>query len=130
MLTADAMVKSAREQKDAFNNDDWERLQAGLAADARYDEFGTQRKAEGLRVKHSYWEGFMERLGSAQGSVGGSTFPVPSQRGHVRSPAPTRPSGPGGMGPSGKYARSFPVPLQPGQSSCPGSALLLTLAGL
>ena len=43
-LTANEMVKIAREQVDAFNNGDWERMRAGLAADARYDELGTQRK--------------------------------------------------------------------------------------
>ena len=46
-LTAEAMIKIAREQLDAFNNGDWERLQAGLAADARYHEFASQRKVEG-----------------------------------------------------------------------------------
>jgi hypothetical protein len=46
-LTAEQMVKIAREQVEAFNNGDWERLEAGLAADARYDELGTARKIEG-----------------------------------------------------------------------------------
>ena len=46
-LTADAMVKIAREQVAAFNESDWERVRAGLAPDCRYDEFGTGRKVEG-----------------------------------------------------------------------------------
>ena len=33
-LTADEIVKIAREQVDAFNNGDWERLRAGLASTA------------------------------------------------------------------------------------------------
>jgi hypothetical protein len=41
------MVKIAREQVDAFNNGDWERLEAGLAADASYHELATQRKVDG-----------------------------------------------------------------------------------
>src|SRR5947207_12972138 len=41
------MVKIAREQVDAFNSGDWERVQAGLAADANYDELGTQRTLDG-----------------------------------------------------------------------------------
>ena len=52
-LTAEAMVKIAREQVDAFNNGDWEQLQAGLASDARYDELGTQRKVEVRRRSSS-----------------------------------------------------------------------------
>ena len=31
----DKMVKIAREQVDAFNNSDWERVRAGLASDSR-----------------------------------------------------------------------------------------------
>ena len=45
--TSDKMVKIAREQIDAFNGGDWERVQAGLASDARYDELGTERNIEG-----------------------------------------------------------------------------------
>jgi steroid delta-isomerase-like uncharacterized protein len=46
-LTAEQMVKIARDQVDAFNTGDWEQLQAGLTADSLYDELGTQRKIEG-----------------------------------------------------------------------------------
>jgi steroid delta-isomerase-like uncharacterized protein len=46
-LTTDEIVKLARRQVDTFNTGDWEQLQAGLAADSLYDEFGTQRKIEG-----------------------------------------------------------------------------------
>ena len=46
-LTTDEIVKLARKQVDAFNTGDWERLQAGLAADVRYHEFATQREVEG-----------------------------------------------------------------------------------
>ncbi len=46
-LTTEQMVKIAREHVTAFNSGDWEKLRAGLAADARYDEFGTQRMVEG-----------------------------------------------------------------------------------
>jgi steroid delta-isomerase-like uncharacterized protein len=46
-LTMDEVVKLARKQVDAFNIGDWEQVRAGLAADSRYDELGTQRKIEG-----------------------------------------------------------------------------------
>jgi steroid delta-isomerase-like uncharacterized protein len=45
--TADKMVTIAREQVDAFNSGDWEKVRAGLASDSLYDELGTQRKVEG-----------------------------------------------------------------------------------
>jgi steroid delta-isomerase-like uncharacterized protein len=45
--TADAMVKIARQQVDAFSSGDWELLRGTLAPDSRYDELGTQRKIEG-----------------------------------------------------------------------------------
>ena len=46
-LTEEQMVQIAREHVTAFNGGDWEKLRAGLAADARYVEFGTQRSVEG-----------------------------------------------------------------------------------
>ena len=45
--TADAMVKIAHEQVDAFSSGNWELLRGTLASDSRYDELGTQRKIEG-----------------------------------------------------------------------------------
>ena len=51
--TTDKMVKIAREQVDAFNSGDWERVRAGLAAGALYDELGTQRKVEGPEFSSS-----------------------------------------------------------------------------
>ena len=44
---SDEMVKLAREQIDAFNKGDWALLRGILASDARYEEFGTERKVEG-----------------------------------------------------------------------------------
>jgi steroid delta-isomerase-like uncharacterized protein len=46
-LTMVEVVKLARKQVDAFNIGDWEQVRAGLAADSRYDELGTQRTIEG-----------------------------------------------------------------------------------
>ena len=45
--TADKMVKIAREQVDAFNGGDWERVRAGLASDSRLNELGTGRSVDG-----------------------------------------------------------------------------------
>ena len=68
-LTAEAMIKIAREQLDAFNNGDWERLQAGLAADARYHEFASQRKVEGPEKIVELFKGWKTAFPDAAGTV-------------------------------------------------------------
>jgi steroid delta-isomerase-like uncharacterized protein len=68
-LTAEAMIKIAREQVDAFNTGDWERLQAGLAADARYHEFATQRKVEGPEKIVELFKGWKTAFPDAAGTV-------------------------------------------------------------
>jgi steroid delta-isomerase-like uncharacterized protein len=68
-LTTDEMVKIAREHVDAFNSGDWERLQAGLAADARYDELGTQRKTEGAEKIIELYKGWKTAFPDAAGTV-------------------------------------------------------------
>ncbi len=68
-LTADAMVKIAREQVDAFNSGDWERLRAGLASDSRYDEFGTARKTDGPEKIVELFKGWKQAFPDAVGTV-------------------------------------------------------------
>jgi steroid delta-isomerase-like uncharacterized protein len=68
-LTAEAMIKIAREQVDAFNTGDWERLQAGLAADARYHEFATQREIEGPEKIVELFKGWKTAFPDAAGTV-------------------------------------------------------------
>jgi len=68
-LTADAMIKIAREQVDAFNRGDWERVRAGLAPDARYDELGTQRKIEGPDKIVELFKGWKQAFPDAVGTV-------------------------------------------------------------
>ena len=77
-LTAEQMVKIAREQVDAFNNGDWERLEAGLAADASYNELATQRKVDGPEKIVELFKGwktaFPDAVGTIRSAVGsGST---------------------------------------------------------
>ena len=50
---SDEMVKLAREQIDAFNQGDWELLRGIHTSDARYEEFGTERKVEVRRRSSS-----------------------------------------------------------------------------
>ena len=68
-LTAEAMITIAREHVDAFNNGDWKRLQAGLAADARYHELATQRKVEGPEKIVELFKGWKTAFPDAVGTV-------------------------------------------------------------
>jgi len=65
----DKMVKIAREQVDAFNSGDWERVQAGLASDARYDELGTERKTDGPEKIVELFKGWKQAFPDAAGTV-------------------------------------------------------------
>ena len=68
-LTADELVMIAREQVDAFNSGDWERLRGSLAADCRYDELGTQRKVEGQEKIVELFKGWKTAFPDAVGTV-------------------------------------------------------------
>src|SRR6266508_6438980 len=68
-LTVEQMVKTAREQVDAFNTGDWERVQAGLAADASYHELATQRKVEGPEKIVELFKGWKTAFPDAAGTV-------------------------------------------------------------
>ena len=68
-LTAEQMVKIGREQIDAFNNGDWERVQAVLAVDARYHELATQRKVEGPEKIVELFQGWKTAFPDAAGTV-------------------------------------------------------------
>ena len=68
-VTADALVKIAREQVAAFSSGDWERLQAGLAADARYEELGTARTSNGPEQIVDLFKGWKQAFPDAVGTV-------------------------------------------------------------
>jgi steroid delta-isomerase-like uncharacterized protein len=72
VLTADAMVKIAREQVADFNSGDWERLRAALAIDSRYDELGTQRKIDGAEKIVELFKGWKQAFPDAVGTVTGA----------------------------------------------------------
>lgn len=66
---ADKMLKIAREQVDAFNSGDWERMRAGLASDSRYDELGTERKVDGPENIVELYKGWKQAFPDAAGTV-------------------------------------------------------------
>ena len=66
---SDEMVKLAREQIDAFNKGDWELLRGIHASDARYEEFGTERKVEGPEKIVELFKGWKTAFPDAVGTV-------------------------------------------------------------
>jgi steroid delta-isomerase-like uncharacterized protein len=71
VLTAEAMVKIAREQVVAFNTGDWDRMRAGLAPDSRYNELGTARKIDGPEKTIELFKGWKQAFPDAIGTVTG-----------------------------------------------------------
>jgi steroid delta-isomerase-like uncharacterized protein len=69
VLTADALVKIAREQIDAFNKGDWDQMRALLTPDARYHELGTERKIEGPEQIVELFKGWRTAFPDAVGTV-------------------------------------------------------------
>ena len=67
--TADKMVKIAREQVEAFNSGDWERVRAGLASDVHLDELGTERKVDGAEKIVELFKGWKQAFPDAAGTV-------------------------------------------------------------
>ena len=70
--TADKMVKIAREQVEAFNSGDWERVRAGLASGSRLNELGTERKADGPEQIVELFKGWKQAFPDAAGTVTGT----------------------------------------------------------
>ncbi len=67
--TTDKMVKIAREQVDAFNSGDWERVRAGLATDSHMNELGTERKVDGPERIVELFKGWKQAFPDAAGTV-------------------------------------------------------------
>jgi steroid delta-isomerase-like uncharacterized protein len=65
----DELVKLAREQINAFNKGDWELLRGLLVSDARYKEFGTERKVEGPEKIIELFKGWKQAFPDGAGTV-------------------------------------------------------------
>ena len=68
-VQTDKMVKIAREQVEAFNSGDWERVRAGLASGALYDELGTQRKVGDPEKIVELFKGWKQAFPDVAGTV-------------------------------------------------------------
>jgi steroid delta-isomerase-like uncharacterized protein len=63
------LIAVAREQIEAFNADDWERMRSCLAPDSVYLEPGTQRRLEGADAILEVNEGWKAAYPDAKGAI-------------------------------------------------------------
>ena len=68
-MTEQNLIKVARELIDAFNAGDSERFKKHVAADAVYDEVGTQRKIRGVDGWVQAWEQWRHALPDVKGEI-------------------------------------------------------------
>jgi steroid delta-isomerase-like uncharacterized protein len=62
-------IRIARENLEAFNAADWERLKATLAPDSIYDEVATQRRLQGADEIVQAFKGWKQAMPDAKGTV-------------------------------------------------------------
>ncbi len=62
-------IRVARENIEAFNAGDWQRLKATLAPDSVYDEVGTQRRIQGADEVVQALQGWKQAMPDAKGTV-------------------------------------------------------------
>lgn len=68
-LGSEVAVQVARENVEAFNAGDWERMRATLAPDAVLDEVGTQRRVEGADAIIEVTRGWKQAFSDARATV-------------------------------------------------------------
>ncbi len=62
-------IRVARENLEAFNAADWERLRATLTPDSVYDEVATQRRLQGADEIIEAFKGWKQAMPDAKGTV-------------------------------------------------------------
>ena len=62
-------IRVARENIEAFNAGDWQRVKATLAPDAVYDEVGTQRRLRGADEIVQAFQGWKQAMPNAKGTI-------------------------------------------------------------
>jgi len=62
-------IRVARENIEAFNAGDWQRVKATLAPDSVYDEVGTQRRLQGADEIVQAFQGWKQAMPDAKGTI-------------------------------------------------------------
>ena len=63
------LIKLARENVEAYNTGDWQRLKAPLASDVVYDEVGSQRRMQGADQLVEAYQGWKQALPDGKGTI-------------------------------------------------------------
>ncbi len=63
------LIKLARENVEAYNTGDWQRLKAPLASDVVYDEVGSQRRMQGADQLVEAYKGWKQALPDGKGTI-------------------------------------------------------------
>jgi len=63
------MIKTARENVEAFTAGDWQRLKAALATDVIYDEIGSQRRLQGADQMVEAYKGWKQAIPDGKGTI-------------------------------------------------------------
>ena len=66
---ADESINVARENIEAFNAGDWNRVKSTLAPDSVYDEVGTQRRIQGADQIIEAFKGWRQAMPDVKGTV-------------------------------------------------------------
>jgi len=69
MMAEQDAIRIARENIDAFNAGDWQRVKATLAPDSVYDEVATQRRLQGADEIVQALQGWKQAMPDAMGTV-------------------------------------------------------------
>ncbi len=68
-MTDQDLIKLARENIEAYNTGDWQRLKAPLASDVVYDEVGSQRRMQGADQLVEAYQGWKKALPDGKGTI-------------------------------------------------------------
>ena len=63
------LLTTARDDIEAFNDGDWDRMRAGLAADCVYEEYATKRRIEGVDAIIEANRGWKSAFPDAHGTI-------------------------------------------------------------
>lgn len=68
-MTEEDLIRLARENVEAWNAGDWQRLKAALAPDVVYDEVGSQRRMQGADQFVRAYQGWKKAVPDGKGKI-------------------------------------------------------------
>ena len=68
-MTEQEVIKTARENVEAFTAGDWQRLRVALAPDVVYEEIGSQRRLQGADQMVEAYQGWKKAIPDGKGTI-------------------------------------------------------------